>query len=400
MKHFVTFSRNILILLALFGCEQKSPTQTTPGSHPKTTGAIAHTPIAISTGQPQNTSVASPDNTLRPTTELAVMPTLTDLPSGWSEISPGGDTSCARGGPYSFFVRKTNSNKLLIYFEGGGSCYDAKTCKVGADYFDDSIDPASSSDNPSLKTTGVFALDDDHNPFKDYNFLFISYCTGDAFVGTKQVSFSDKGKSFTVNQVGFTNTQSALGWAHQNFSNPESIFVIGCSAGVVGSFFNAPYMLEQYPDIPFTLIGDSGGGFIDGPVSYLEEAGALDVLPAWLPQYLNLVVNDTIQTRLFFVIPPLAYPNARFGLLDTLGDSVQSEIIARFNKKLTFKQVLQSNLDSIRADVPDFYSYTGPGNYHCITMDPEYYKYTVNGTKLSDWIANLANGQTVENIMP
>jgi len=383
MRRLRTHLLCVLILPGLFGCGSLSPTQTTPATeHPKNTSTTIHT------SEPQ------------PTENLAVVPTLSALPEGWSQIDPGGNSSCARGGKYSFFVRKANSNKLLIYFEGGGACYDAKTCQVGAHYFDDSITATDQADNPALKTTGVFALNDERNPFKDYNIVFVSYCTGDAFMGNRVVSYTDGGKSFTVNQVGYLNTQSVLGWTYQNFAKPDSVFVIGCSAGVVGSFFHAPYMLEQYQNIPFALVGDSGGGYFDGPASVAKNLGTLEVLPDWLPQYQDLIVNDLIRSRLFFVIPAQAYPNARFGLLDTLNDSLQGELISRFNKKLTLAKVLQSNLDDIRVDAPDIYSYTGPGDYHCITMHPDFYTYEVGGTKLSDWLASLANGQPVENIMP
>jgi hypothetical protein len=328
------------------------------------------------------------------------VPVLEDLPEGWSQLIPGGDTSCARGGEYSFFVRKANSNKLLIYFEGGGSCYDASTCREGAHYFDDSITNSDQSDNPALKTSGVFALNDGRNPFQDYNIVFVSYCTGDGFMGNQVVSYTDGGKSFTVNQVGFRNTHRVLAWTYQNFAHPDSIFVIGCSAGVLGSFFHAPYLLEQYPNTPFALIGDSGGGFFDGPAVVFQNLGTMEVVPDWLPQYQGVVANGMIQTKLFFVLPALTYPNARFGLLDTLNDSPQSELLSLFGQDLTLAKVLKSNLDDIRAEVPNFVSYTGPGDHHCITMDPVFYQYQVNGTKLADWLSNLANGQPVENIMP
>lgn len=415
MKRLLTYLLCVLIVIGLMNCKLSTPAEITPSDYPENTSPIPPTvipptivpptiiPPSINKPTAENTlkkSIATPSVTRTPNESLTGMPAFSDLPEGWSQIDPGGNTSCARGGKYSFFVRKANSNKLLIYFEGGGACYDAQTCRVGAHYFDDGIDPAYQADNPVLKTTGVFALSDERNPFKDYNIVFVSYCTGDAFMGNQVVSYTDGDKSFTVNHVGYRNAQRVLAWTYQNLTSPDSVFVIGCSAGVLGAFFHAPYMLEQYQNIPFTLVGDSGGGYVDGPASVLESMGTLAVLPDWLPQYQGLVTNGMIRSKLFFVIPAQAYSNARFGLLDTTKDNVQQEIISRFHQNLTLAEVIQSNLNDIRIDAPDFFSYTGPGDYHCITMTPDFYDYKVRENKLVDWFSSLANGQTVENIVP
>ena len=39
------------------------------------------------------------------------------------QVFPGGKTACMdSAGPYSFVVRKGASDKVLFYFQGGGSC--------------------------------------------------------------------------------------------------------------------------------------------------------------------------------------------------------------------------------------------------------------------------------------
>jgi hypothetical protein len=335
-----------------------------------------------------------------PTEDFSDNPSPSNLKDGWSEISPGGITSCARGGTYSFFVRKTDSEKLLIYFEGGGSCYDGETCRDGGNYFDASIDPTDQADNPALKTYGLFDLANESNPFRDYNIVFVTYCTGDAYLGNQVVTYEYNNDTYEVNHYGYENTRMALDWTYQNFPEPDSVFAIGCSAGVIGSFFHAPHILEHYKGIPFTLIGDSGGGYLDGPASFAERMGTDKLAPEWLPQYKNLFAGGLIRSRYFFTIPPLVYPEGHFGLLDTQDDGVQAEIIARFDPQTTLTEVIQANLADIRSDAPDFLSYTSPGDYHCVTMSPNFYENEVDGTKLADWITALAAGQPVENIYP
>jgi hypothetical protein len=45
------------------------------------------------------------------------------------QIHVDGDTGCAFGMPFSFFYRPgTDSTRLLIWFEGGGACWDPVSC--------------------------------------------------------------------------------------------------------------------------------------------------------------------------------------------------------------------------------------------------------------------------------
>ena len=58
----------------------------------------------------------------------------------WMAITPGGTAVCARGTPYTFFFRAADPQKLLIFFEGGGSCWNDDTCKPGSGLFDESVE--------------------------------------------------------------------------------------------------------------------------------------------------------------------------------------------------------------------------------------------------------------------
>ncbi len=349
----------------------------------------ATTKSSISSASP--TPVSTVSQVAIPTRDISALPAFENLADGWNELYPGGETACARGGTYSFSVRKTNSSKLLVYFEGGGSCYDANTCRVGGNYFDNSINSSFEADNPALKSHGLFALDNPRNPFSDYNIVFINYCTGDAYLGDKSVTYQNGLRSFEVQHKGFINTQTAFSWIYQNIPSPNSVYMVGCSAGVVGSFFNLPYFKQHYLQTPLTIVGDSGGGYLDGPASYATNIGATGVLPSWLPQYQNLISGDILRSRFIFTIPAQAYPDIRVGLVNSENDGVQAEIISRFNSKITLKQVLESNLTDLRSDVPAINSFIGPGDYHCITMSDQFYDYQANGVQLSDWMTNLAS---------
>ena len=109
------------------------------------------------------------------------------LPSGWTVIAPGGNTICANGTPYEFFVRPvTNSQKLMIYFQAGGACWNGPTCDA------DSLLYAKGVDYGALDTyRGIFDFNNPENPVADYNIVFVTYCSADVHTGSRDQIFSD-----------------------------------------------------------------------------------------------------------------------------------------------------------------------------------------------------------------
>src|SRR4051812_18484919 len=83
-------------------------------------------------------SCGTPPASDRKTAEPSGLPT--GLHAGWNEFKPGGDTLCARGGEYAFWVRPGTVNKVLIEFSGGGACWNETTCSVAGSVFQDSVE--------------------------------------------------------------------------------------------------------------------------------------------------------------------------------------------------------------------------------------------------------------------
>jgi len=95
---------------------------------------------------------------------------------GWKRIAPGQGTGCAAGTPYSFFHRAgTAPGKLLIYFQGGGACWNWVSC---SGMFDPSVEADELYDYE-----GIFDRENPANPFREFEIVFIPYCTGDVHVG-------------------------------------------------------------------------------------------------------------------------------------------------------------------------------------------------------------------------
>ncbi len=169
---------------------------------------------------------------------------------------------CSHSTPYHYFVKKGTVNKLVMYYQGGGACWNFITCGlVGT--FDQDVNPGG-SDNPNNTSTGFGDLDNPLNPFKDWNIVFVSYCTGDIHFGDRSNQSYNGGSFGTVNiqHVGWQNARTAEKWAREHFVNPDEIFVTGSSAGAYGALFNAPLHHNVWPDSKFSVLGDAGNGVI------------------------------------------------------------------------------------------------------------------------------------------
>ena len=77
----------------------------------------------------------------------AQLPTFAEMKDGWNTLTPGGETSCAVDADYRFFVRRAAPDRLLVFFEGGGACTNARNCDQAATF----------GGEPAFKTTASVA---------------------------------------------------------------------------------------------------------------------------------------------------------------------------------------------------------------------------------------------------
>ncbi|KAF1776084.1 Alpha/Beta hydrolase fold [Phytophthora cactorum] len=137
--------------------------------------------------------------------------------------------------------QKQDKSKVLLYFQGGGACVDKDTCnfalqcQLGAHSL---ITTTAKVDN-----SGIMDRGGDGNPFKDWNVVFLPYCTGDLFVGNTQLEASESaynqalgnkqclGQNRSMHLSGYNNAKAVLDWALENFPDPKQLVVGGYSAG-------------------------------------------------------------------------------------------------------------------------------------------------------------------------
>lgn len=162
----------------------------------------------------------------------------------WQAVS---GTMCRDGSEAGFFLRRRPFDKnLVVYLEGGGSCFNSLTCLAN---------PKSVGDQyPSAE--GIFQERDD-NPVHGWNFVHVPYCTGDIFAGTRE-NVPVPGVIGKQNFVGYRNMQLIMDQLKTMMPELENILVTGVSAGGFGAIFHYPTAKERWPDSKVVLLDDSG----------------------------------------------------------------------------------------------------------------------------------------------
>jgi hypothetical protein len=183
----------------------------------------------------------------------------------YTTLTPGpteylGETyepQCMQGDAYRYFAKRGSVNKLLMYYQGGGACWDNLTC--GGTALTGAICKTSTEDDdPNAFDSGFADLTNPDNPFRDWNMVMVSYCTCDIHFGDATQDYGD----VTVQHKGYHNSKVAEKWAREHFLNPEEVFVTGSSAGAYGAWFNGPLLHEVWPASQVHVLADAGNGVI------------------------------------------------------------------------------------------------------------------------------------------
>jgi hypothetical protein len=304
---------------------------------------------------------------------------------GWERVEPGGETRCARGGKYAFWIRRGDPKKLLVFFQGGGGCFDVNTCQVGSVWFDDRV---SEGDDPDLSAGGILDLGAPENPFADYSMVFIPSCTGDVHTGSRVVRYGP----YRVHQKGYVNATAALERAFAEVPDPDAVFVTGCSAGSVGSAFHVDAILRHYRDARVTQVGDSLAFVFHRPVS-LESWGAHEHFPEWFEPTRP---NGRWTMTEFLTALAEQYPDRTFARFNHAEDNVQEAFYGAVGGEPGgFAPRLRAAEAELKM-LPNYRSFLSCGTEHCSFDGSDFYSEEVDGIRLRDWVADLEAGEDVD----
>ena len=161
----------------------------------------------------------------------------------WLEVELPGAV-CGNGSPYKFFVNYSDtSNNLLVMFEPGGACWDYESCSGqggirGASNVDGIPDDHMVTWGPAYPAHNRYRED---NPVRDWNYVFLPYCTGDVFIGTATITYENPdpaGEPLVFHHAGHDDVMGVVSWLDEQFPTVPRLLVGGCSAGGAGALNN------------------------------------------------------------------------------------------------------------------------------------------------------------------
>ncbi len=333
------------------------------------------------------------------------LPSVSDMPVGeWTQINPGGDTICALGDEYKFFVRPGESDNLLIHFQGGGACWDEGTCVASYTARDAGLTEAglykdTVADGEGMGyMTGLFDME--NSPAGDYSVVLVPYCSGDIHIGDAEHTYTIPGtdQEYSVDHNGVNNANAVLDWTFANFDALSQVMVTGCSAGAYGSIGHVPTIIDNYTDSSIVHLADAGVGGLTpsdfvGFANWNFYANAFDAV-AEIPQ-------DEFTTTQQYIVTAQAYPDVQFAQSTSFIDNVQIFFAALLNgvdlsdgnAVAAFGQEWATDMmtgqATINATVDNYDSFISGGSEHCIINNPLFFQFSADGVSFSDWVADL-----------
>jgi hypothetical protein len=335
-------------------------------------------------------------------------PSCSQLPGVPSPV-PGGGTADTT--TFQFWAKRGTVNNLVVFFEGGGACWDARTClgvtptgRTAPTFVPYGVyqDPRNIGTGPG-QFSGVFDLTDPRNPFKDWNFVYIPYCTGDIHAGSAVQSVPLPTPAgpvpIAIHHRGHDNFVAVLKFMTENFDEPgpRQIFVTGASAGGYGAMLNMPWIEDAFRGAQLNVLADASQGITTTAWDAVRDAAWNFQIAPWISHGESIPMSPArIFQRTFEY-----YPNVSFGQYTTDWDTTQILFYDLMADPLNPTPGICADWhDRMRADLllyqgaRNFRSYAAFGNDHTVTRSPKFYsEASASGVRLVDWVTTLLKPQ-------
>lgn len=166
-------------------------------------------------------------------------PAIESEPGKWTFVGFP-DSQCANGTSTGIAVNTlAKPEGLLIFMQGGGACWDAASCLLlkSSVHLEDEVGEATVlAEAGSLG--GLFEHDNQANPFENYAYVYMPYCTGDLHVGSGMQTYDAGLGPVTIAHQGGNNVAAYLKRLVPTFVSVPRVVVSGVSAGGFGATLN------------------------------------------------------------------------------------------------------------------------------------------------------------------
>jgi hypothetical protein len=314
------------------------------------------------------------------------------------------DTRCRDGSTAGINLNLNSaSDKVMIFLQGGGACFDFITCLAN---------PANAAAMRGAQNGGVFDRNNMQNPVRDWNFVFVPYCTGDVHLGTNENGMV-QGVAGAQKFVGRLNMEKYLHRIVPTFPNASQVLLTGVSAGGFGAAASAELVQWAFGDVPVNAIDDSGP-----PMSseFLPAClqGRWRTLWGFDESFLKQCGDDCPNPDDFSIDYSLhvarKFPNALGGLIETTSDSVISLFYGYGANDCmppsspvppeTFRAGLLDYRERISAVTDKLGTYFITGSGHTWIAGNGFYTQEVSGVRMVDWFADIVNGVGTSHVGP
>jgi len=311
------------------------------------------------------------------------------------------ETRCGLGAaPTGIGINPTQrSSNLLLFMMGGGACYDAQTCQPAPPAQPKAAHlggyAASEFNQDVMFALGAGTLFDRsaaENPFRDWSFVFIPYCTGDFHSGSRTSA-----TSYGVWHVGFSNMAAYLNRLAPTFCNRvQRIVLAGSSAGGWGTLFNYAQVEAAFGGRRVDLVDDSG--------------------PAMTPQYMSLQSTMMAAWGSAQNLPPgctgcasgwqglfpylgSTYPSHHFALVSSYWDQVIGPFFG-LNTPQAMQRGLNDLADNVVVPLANWRVYFIASNQH-VWLGPAFISTSSAGVPLTTFIdQEITDSAAWSNVRP
>jgi len=379
-------------------------------------------PYADEVGESSGSSPASPssssadessssdDSTGEPPPDEPPLPLydgepLPDGPVGQWQWVDFPDAFCRDGTTTGIGVRRGDSPNLVIFFEGGGACFNGFTCLANPKHYD-AVDFLEWYGGYG----GLFDDEEEDNPVADWTMVYVPYCSGDVHAGDQRgVSIVDApGEQLFA---GYTNVDAFLRRIVPSFGDAPEVLITGVSAGGFGAGFNYHRLARVFPG-KVTLLDDSGPVMRD---EYLAPCLQTTWRSVWgFDATLPIACDDCFNSdgggiHHIFEFIARRHPNQRMGLISSERDATISIFygfglhecagLGAIYPSGSFLDGLHDLRDAVLRPLGNVGTYYIPGNDHTWIGGSRFYSTEVDGVPLTDWVADLLSGD-VAHVSP